>query len=217
MFTWLMRVPPVEGRRRGSHWPDIVEGLSYIWRDRTILSLLVVANLPIFLGMPYMALMPIMADDILGVGASGLGLLMSGAGVGALCGSLLIASMGNSRYQGWLILGSSLFFGVFLVAIAASRPFPLSLVAMAGVGMAQITLMATTNASLLSLAPPHLQGRVMSAMMMQRGLGPMGAALAGILAELAGAPFALGFMGTTLSIFSLAAMAGLPQIRRLAA
>lgn len=214
--TWLMRVPPVENRRRGSPWPDIVEGLAYIWRDRTILSLLVVANLPIFLGMPYMALMPIIADDVLGVGASGLGLLMSAAGIGALVGSLLIASVGRSRYTGWFILSSSLLFGVFLVVISASRSVPLSLMAMAGVGMAQISLMATTNASLLSLTPPNLQGRVMSTMMMQRGLGPMGAALAGALAEVAGAPFALGFMGTTLTIFSLAAMVGLPQIRRLA-
>lgn len=216
VFTWLMRIPPVEGRRRGSPLPDIVEGLAYVWRERIVLALIVLANVPLFLGTPYMALMPIIADDIFGMGASGLGVLMSASGIGAFSGSLLIASLGDFRHRGWLLLNSSLLFGVFLVVLAASRWFPLSLVASAGLGLAQVSLMPVVNALLLSHTPPHLQGRVMSVMMMDRGLGPMGAVVAGVLAEAFGAPFALGSMGTILIVFALASMLGLPQIRRLA-
>jgi MFS family permease len=68
------------------------EGYRYAFGFRPILYLLVLMALIGLMGMPYMVLMPVFARDVLHGGPQTFGFLMGASGIGALIGSLYLAS-----------------------------------------------------------------------------------------------------------------------------
>jgi predicted MFS family arabinose efflux permease len=87
---------------------QLKEGASYVVSNMNILVVMIVALAVFTFVMPYNTLMPIMADEVLGNGAQGFGLLLSLAGIGALVGGLTVASFNDIRHKGMLFLISSL-------------------------------------------------------------------------------------------------------------
>jgi len=159
-------------------------------------------------------LMPLFADRILGGGAQGLGILMSCAGGGALIGALVLAARRSPRgltaWVPWAAFG----FGLGLVAFSLSRSFWLSGLLLVPTGLALIVQMAASNTLLQLLVPDALRGRVMSLYsMMFMGMAPLGALLAGSLAELIGAPGTVGAGGVLCMAAALWFRRRLPDIR----
>lgn len=201
--------------RKGSMWGNMKEGLAFCWQDKTILTLMALALIPMTFGMPYMTLMPVFADTVLDVGASGLGILLGASGVGALIGSLLVATYGGRLVKKGLPLTLGvMMFGVCLVGFAMSHWLPLSLGFIALASSASTGYLALTNASLLENSPPELHGRVMSVYMLDRGLMPLGTMFIGITADYAGAPIALTIMGGICLGLAALVAAFVPQVRR---
>lgn len=194
---------------------DLIEGLRYIRRSPILPALLAMAIVPIAFGMPYMMLMPIIASDVFNVGASGLGYLMAAAGMGALAGSLLVASLGDFKHKGALLLVASASFGVFLILFANSNYFYIALFFLLGVGMANSIYMTTTNTLLQINTEDGMRGRVMSLYMMTIGLLPIAVLPASAIAQSLGGSIALGVGGAILLIFTLAMTLLRPTLRRL--
>src|SRR3970282_677027 len=92
-----------------------------------------------FFIVPFSTLLPVFARDLLGVGATGQGFLLTAMGVGALCSALLIASVGDQLPKGILMLGGVTLYGVIVVVFAASPWFKLSLVLMMIIGLAHVS------------------------------------------------------------------------------
>ena len=141
--------------------------------------------------------------------------LMGAAGIGALAGSLYVASLSDLRRKGLLLLIAAVMFGVFLVLFSQSTLFYLSLFLLLGVGMASSSYMATNNTLLLIHAEDRVRGRVMSLYMMTIGLYPMAVLPAAAIAESVGAPVAVAVGGGILILFTLAMAAARPALRRL--
>jgi MFS family permease len=173
------------------------------------------AMVPIAFGMPYNMLMPIFAADVFDVGPSGLGYLMGAAGVGALIGSFLVASLSDLRHKGLLLMGSAAFFGIFLILFATSTYFYLSLFFLLGVGLASSSYMATNNTLLLLNTDDRVRGRVMSLYMMTIGLFPIAVLPAAAITESLGAPLAVSVGGGILLLFTLAMTLLRPTLRKL--
>jgi MFS family permease len=207
-------VPSVPGRRRTSALSDIKQGIGYIWQDKTILSILLFTLVVIVLSMPYQMMLPVFADDILKVGATGMGLLMSLSGIGAMTGSLIVASLPNRR-RGAILLFSSLLLGVALASFAFSRSMPLSLGIMVFVGLGQSGRQTLGSILLQSYSEEAYLGRVMSVNMMDMGLSSLGTFFAGILADDIGAPWAIGGMAGLLTVTSILALGFVPRLRKL--
>jgi len=214
----MFMVPPL-----GTHAQDpnstvrgaIGEGLRYVRRSPILLQLLIMAMVPIAFGMPYQLLMPIFAADVLDVGSSGLGYLMGAAGVGALIGSFLVATLSDFRHKGLFLLGSSALFGVFLVLFASSTYFYLSLFFLFGVGLVSSSYMATNNTLLLLNTEDRVRGRVMSLYMMTIGLFPIAVLPTAAIAESLGAPLAISVGGGILFLFTLMMTLLSPTLRKL--
>jgi MFS family permease len=104
-----------------------------------------------------------------------------------------LAMAGHAMRRGrWLAI-SAMSFCAMLLAFSFARVLWLAAVLLAGVGFAMIQTNALANGLLQTLAPDGLRGRVMSAYaFVFVGLTPVGALLGGTLAELAGAPVAIG-------------------------
>ncbi|MFN2447360.1 MAG: MFS transporter [Vicinamibacterales bacterium] len=180
----------------GSARARIREGFTYVGRTPPIRALLLQLGVLSLVGMPYVVLMPVFADDILQGGASGLGLLMGASGVGALAGALALATRKSVRGLGRWVARSSIGFGIALIAFSFSRSFWLSAAILVPMGFCMITAMAASNTLIQSMVPDHLRGRIMSLYsMMFMGMAPFGALWAGIAAGRWGAPATVALGG----------------------
>ena len=183
----------VQFRRRDhtvSPFEHMKEGFRFVRNTTPIRDLLLLLGLISLVGMPYAVLMPIFADQILHVGARGLGILMGATGVGALIGALLLATRSGVSGLGRWIVVSTASFGVSLILFSWSRIFWLSVIFLVPVGMSMMVQMASSNTLIQSMVPDRLRGRVMAVYsMMFMGMAPFGALFAGALAQPLGAPF----------------------------
>ena len=132
----LIRLPRFRpSPQRDSVRENLGEGFAWIRANRVAGTLVgIIAVVSIF-GLPYAMLLPVFARDVLGVGAQGLGWLLSASGAGALAGGIALAIIGNRVRRGPLLLASSVSFCLLLGGFALSRSFPLSLALLAGAGL----------------------------------------------------------------------------------
>lgn len=193
---------------------DLQESFGYVRKEPTIWAILLFTLVVVLLSMPYQMMMPIFADDILKVGATGMGVLMSMSGIGAMAGALALASV-PSRRRGLLMIISGLVLGVALVGFSFSRVLPLALVLMVFIGIGQSGRQTLGSTLLQSYSHPDYLGRVMSFNMMDMGLSSLGTFFAGILAENIGAQWSIGGFAILLVILSILALGFLPRIRKL--
>ena len=193
----------------------VVDGFSFVGRTGPIRALIILLGLVSLFGMPYTVLMPVFADRILHVGAGGLGMLLGAAGVGALGAAVLLVVRRGLRGKGRWVALSSAGFGAGLVLFSQLEDFRLAVGVLVFVGFSMIIQISSSNTLIQAMVPDALRGRVMAVYsMMFMGMAPVGALVAGWLAERMGAAntVALGGAGCILSalIFSLR----LPVLRR---
>jgi len=200
--------------RVSSALADIKGGLNYVRHETTILLILLFVLFAVLLSMPYFLLMPIFADDILKVGATGMGWLMSVSGIGAIIGSITLASLPNKK-RGIMLLASGVIMGLALVSFSFSTSWYLSLALMVFVGLGQTVRMTLGNTLLQYYVEDEYRGRVMSILMMQFGMTSFGTFSAGLMAEAMGIQWAIGGLAMVLVLVSLLALAFIPRIRKL--
>jgi MFS family permease len=190
------------------------EGLNYIRHNTAILLILFFTVFAVILTMPYYVLMPIFTEDILMVGAAGLGILMSVSGVGAIIGSLVLASLPNKK-RGLMFLAGSLILSLALVGFSFSGSWHLSLALIVIVGLGDTARMTLGTTLLQYYTEEEYQGRVMSIFVMQFGLMGFGAFAAGLLTEVVGVQWAVGGLAAVLIPVTLLVLAFVPRLRRL--
>jgi predicted MFS family arabinose efflux permease len=193
---------------------DIKEGIQYVRHQTSLLLVILFTLVGVLLSMPYILLLPIFTEDILKVGASGLGALMSVSGVGAIVGSLALASLPNKK-RGLMLLVSSLLLSVALSFFAFSSSWSISLILIAFVGLGNAGQMTLSSTLLQYYSKDEFRGRVMSILMMQFGLMAFGAFGAGVLAEAVGVQWAIGGFAIVLVLMTMLALAFIPRLRRL--
>jgi MFS family permease len=213
-----IRSPAALARVEASMWSNLVDGIDYLRRERLIRVLVLLAAVPALFVLNYLVLMPVYARDVLEIGAPGLGILTAGVGVGALAGALAVAVLRPSGGSGALLLLGLTVSSTALIVFAVSRWLPLSLVALAVLGAAQVAYYATTNTLIQILVPARLRGRVMSLYILTSlGVIPFGNLLAGLVAQRFGPTVALAG-GGLLTLVAVGAVAALfPDLRRLRA
>ncbi len=193
---------------------DILEGVRYIRREKIILVILVFSLFCTILGMPFMFLMPMFTEDILKVGATGMGLLMMVSGVGAISGSLILASLSNKK-RGLILILSNLFMGLMLLGFSFSRWWYPSLALITLVGLGQTGQMALGIVLIQAYTEASYRGRALSFYMMGMGLASLGTFFGGILAEAVGIQWSIGAMATALTLLSILMLAFSPLLRKL--
>lgn len=193
---------------------DLKAGLQYVRHEPTILLILVFTLFVAVLSMPYMFLMPIFVDDILKVGATGMGVLISVSGIGAITGSIVLASLPNKK-RGAILLVSALITGVALAGFSFSNSWYLSLAMMVFVGLGGAGRMTLGNALLQYYVADNYRGRVMSLYMMEFGLVSFGTFFASLLTENIGVQWSVGGFALVLVVLCLLSMVFLPRMRKL--
>jgi len=236
----LMRLPaaaqPPRQPRLGAH---LLEAVRYV-RSRQVLTLLMsLVAVSAFLSMPYVTLLPVFAQDVLGASAQPLldlfcsgerarfscqspealtyGLLMAASGLGAVMGALFVASLPATARRGhWLTLGN-LSFPLLLVVMALSRSFGFTLLLLVGIGFSYVAQNALANTLVQMAVPDDLRGRVMSFYSLTfQGMMRLGGMQAGLVGDRWGAPLAVGVGAAVCLAYGAFVAWHYPRVRALA-
>lgn len=211
----LMRLQPVATQERTtSVLEDLKEGLAYVLCHPIIRTVIAVVAVTSLFGMAYVTLIPAWAVDVLKGDATTNGLLQSARGVGALIGALMIASLGRFRFKGRLLtLGSFVFPGLLLL-YAVMRHLVLSLITLVGIGWGFMILFNMANTLIQTQVSDNLRGRIMAIYTLTFfGLMPVGALLAGQVAQTIGAPATVILTALISLAFALLIWLRVPQLR----
>lgn len=217
VFLWLgirLTAEPA-APSTGSVLHHMAEGLNFIRTNEIYFVCIAIIFFNSAFGMSYLILMPVFARNVLDVGSQGFGFLQSFGGAGALIGVLAVAWFSHSRGKGWQSLLGAFVFGVLLIAFAASKSYPLSLLLAFTLGTASQFYMTTISTVLQINLPNELRGRVMGIYGLAWELMPIGGMIAGAIAEFAGAPLAVGFGGIMVAMMALLVAISYPSVRRL--
>lgn len=188
----LMRVQPGPGPRRAPLLEDMLEGARYAWGNARIRDLMGLSFLVVCLGMPFTALLPVFAKDLLHAGPRGLGWIMGVSGAGATLAALLLARRNEVEGLDRLLVRATLGFALFLGAFACSRWLPLSALLLGATSFCLVSQNTGNNTLVQHHAPDALRGRLTALYgMVFMGAMPLGALLGGFGARQLGATWTL--------------------------
>jgi MFS family permease len=190
------------------------EGLIAMGRLPTVRILLILTILLEILAYSYQSLLPSIARDVLKVGATGLGTLSFGAGMGSLIGSITLSCWGNIRRKGIALLLVTSTYGLFLIAFSLSPWFSLSGLLIIGVGAMASLFDALQWITLQHHVPSDMKGRVIGGWLFATGFGWLGHMVLGALAELVGVQTALGLSGILVVVLGVGLLAFSAQLRQ---
>jgi MFS family permease len=213
----LMRDVPA---RAGGNSParvdlgSAMEGLRFVFGAPLIRSTMLLDFFATFFASAT-ALLPIIAQDVLHVGAHGYGLLSAAPSVGAILTSLvLVRYVDRIERRGRVLLWAVVGYGLATVLFGLSRSFALTFLCLALTGATDTVSMVIRNIVRQLSTPDHLRGRMTSVNMIFFMGGPqLGEMEAGVLASLWGAPVSVvsGGIGCLLAVTWVAART--PQLR----
>ena len=213
---WVfIRAKPVTGQPQGGVWRNIVVGLEFVRGNQLFYSLLGLTCFNSLFGMSYVILLPVFARNILFVDSRGFGLLQAFSGIGALLGTLTVAYLAHAGRRGWQVLVGSATFGGLLIVFAYSSSFPLSLSLIFLLGLFNQIYLTSINTILQLNLPYQLRGRVLGLFGLTWDLMPLGGAIAGAVAEFAGAPTAVALGGCLVTMMGFFGMVRLPTVREI--
>jgi MFS family permease len=198
-------VPMMQGMR---------EGFSYAWRSLPIRSLLLLLTAVGFLGTPYINLMPVLTREVFAVGAREMGFMIGAAGLGAVSGTLYLATRTSVRGLVRLLTGAAFAAGVSLALVPHVKIvwFTIPLLAVTGFGI--LATSVAVNMIVQTIVDDDKRGRVMALYTASfMGMAPFGALAAGALADVIGVATTLTIAGSCCALGALALASRHTQIR----
>ena len=195
---------------------EILDGVRYIRENSVVLGLLLLGFIPAVLVSPFLhGLIPVYAAEVYKVGPVTLGLLMSSVGAGFLTGTLVIASLGDIQRKGLMIMGCIALIAVSMAALALNPSINLAYPLVAVGSMGTMGFFSITGATMQSILPDNIRGRVSGIYIMTFGAMPAGNLMAGVISQNMGAPTAT-LIACGLVIFAATTLMVLfPSLRRL--
>lgn len=202
-FVWFVRGQFRPKISRESFKESLRGGLDYIWSNRPLRHLLTLSFLLSLLAWSHISLMPVMARDVLGVDASGLGFLSMAGGIGAFVATSILAGLKGNHNKLHLVMYLAALTTVMLILFAITPWFTLSLLTK---GILQGSLMsfeATLSAVILLLTSELMQGRVQGIYSLIFGFTWVGGIVLGGIATISSAPLAIVLGGIAIGLVTI--------------
>lgn len=210
LLVWPLRVPQDDysPSARQSVLSNFREGVAYALKTPIILALILLGMIPSLFLMSFVnGVMPVFAAQVLQDPDRGLGLLLSAFGLGALIGTVSLASLGAARRKGLMLLAAAIGAALATMLFATTSTLPAAMAVITLLGAMHMFYMATNNTLIQSIVPDTLRGRVLSLFMLDFALTSLGAAMAGWIVREHG--IAAGFLfggAAALLLFLLVAL-----------
>lgn len=145
--------------KRAIRAADVALGLRYVLSNKPVLGAISLDLFAVLLG-GAVALLPIFAKDRLDAGPMGLGVLRAAPAIGAASMAALLALRPLRRRAGAWLLACVFAFGLATIAFGFSRSLPLSVVALAVSGAADMVSVVVRLTLVQLKTPDEMRGRV---------------------------------------------------------
>ena len=190
-----------------SMFADLLRQLLYTLRVARVRAVFVMSMLMELFVFSSSAMLPVLARDVLGVGAAALGVLSAAGSLGAILFGFVMTAAGEQRRKGSLTVLACALCGVALIGYGLSRWFLLSVAIAVGLGVAMM-IYDVMIFTLVQVTVPSARRDQSTGLLAQTfGLNPVGSTLAGALAQVAGMPAALLLAGGVIVAFALTVFA----------
>ena len=213
-LTPVMHASHVAGRG-ASFAHSILEGWKLSWQNETVRAGILCVMLVSLFVIPFTTLLPVFARDLLAVGATGQGLMLTAMGAGAFFSAALVANAGHNMPRGAVMLVSGVLYGVSVIVFAASPWFWLALAAMFAAGLFHVYSNALVQTVVQSYTPPEFRGRTMALFSMNQFAITLGSMVVGTLTSIAGPRWAVALMGAGGAISIVALHIAMPKARHI--
>ncbi len=187
-----------------SMFTSLKEGIKFVRKQGSMEALIVLAFCMTALAMPMRTYIPVFVKDIFHRGPETYGNLLSLMGVGSICGSLMVAGLGNIHHKGRFAITGLISLGAAIACFSLSGFLPLSYAMLVIVGASMMAVFATVTSLVQLITTNEMRGRVMSVYNCAfRGGMPMGNLLSGWLVPVFTAPVVLSVNGLLLVLMAL--------------
>ncbi len=186
---------------------QLFEGLSFVGHHFVFASLISLALFNALFGLSYITLLPVYADTYFGMGSTGYGLLSAAHGGGSMLGTLIIATTAQRILRpGVLMLSAAVCMGLALMMFSRSPGMEFAIPMLALTGFCSTFYLTHVTTIIQQAVPDHLRGRVLSLYSLCWNLLPLGGLLAGALAAVVDARFAVLVGGALVAANALVLM-----------
>jgi MFS family permease len=189
------------------------EGITTLWKQPVILGAISLMAVVGGLAWPAFGMMPAFAEEVLGTGSVGLGLLMAAGALGSVLGTVAVTRLSVYRHGRTLII-ASLLLPLWVIGFALSKNMLTACLLMVAVGTVLLVLQSLTITLVQINIPDRVRGRVMSLYsMLHAGSNTAGNVLIGGSAVYLGLPLALSLGGLAALIYALGLAIAMPSLR----
>ncbi|MGN6568708.1 MAG: MFS transporter [Flavipsychrobacter sp.] len=183
---------------------EFVEGFTYLRASSNLSFIILFLCFTCFLVLPYNTVLPVFAKEIFKGNASTFGYISSFIGVGAVSGTIFLASRKPGVQLRRVLFVATLLLGVGLICFSLIKSFPIAMVFAVLIGYGAISQFAVSNIIVQSESAPEMRGRTIGVLLMAMfGMVPLGSLVAGAISERIGAPTTVLCQGIVAIIVTL--------------
>lgn len=154
---------------------SVVEGLRWLWRQRVLRDIAIVAGLVSLANRLAFATFVYFSQEILGLGAAGYGLLGTSFAAGAVVGGMLASRARTAVGPGGITIAALAWGGVATALVGLVSQVVIVWIAMFTMSLLTMVWNVTARSLRLRVTPDRLQGRVASSVrFITWGVGPIG-------------------------------------------
>jgi MFS family permease len=186
----LMKLPAHQPKKSEKKiLSEFREGLSYLKITPNIGLVILMLSFISLLVLPYNTVLPVFAKVIFKGNASTFGYITSFVGIGAVLGTIFLASRKPAAPLKRILLVSTIIMGIGLICFSQIKQFPLALFFAVITGFGSVAQFTVCNIIVQAESAPAMRGRVIGILLMAIfGMMPLGSLLVGAVSERIGAP-----------------------------
>ncbi len=175
---------PAEGKTRGKILSEVLDGLTYVIKNPTISTTMMLVALCNTLVMNFNVMIPVMAKTVLQGDSKSYGFLMTALGTGAFVGALSLAVNSHKGLRLKLLMGAYLALSLFIFILGFQRQFSFAFIIFIFAGWCMTTALSCSNTTIQANSPDGMRGRIMSVYsLVLGGSVPIGSIYAGSMCE----------------------------------
>lgn len=161
---FVVGLPPGISRPglRRSPVGEMFDAIRYVRVTPGLSSIAVLTVGVVMVGFPYLTLLPGLAEDRFGVGATGYGVMSAVAGAGAVLAGLVDTRVNRGQQPWQTITAAGLAFGVSTVVLGLATSYALGLLALGAIGAAGLVFQTSSQTLMLRLSALEYHGRLQS-------------------------------------------------------
>jgi MFS family permease len=204
----LMKLPAHQPKRSGKNLVgEFSEAFLYLRRTPAIGFVILMLAVVSLLVLPFATVLPVFARMIFKGNASTFGYIVSAVGVGAVIGTIFLASRKPGAQLRKILFFSTIIMGLGLICFSLTTDFPLALFFAATVGIGAVSQFTICNIIVQSESESNMRGRVIGILLMAiYGMAPLGSLMVGAVSQHIGAPATVlgqGIIGLVLGLGGL--------------